>query len=112
MADNGWDSYAKLVLAELERHNSLLNAISDKLDTINLQQALTEKETVAVKEEVAELRDTATNLDERVGTLEQKDIVSDALKKYRGWVITGAVGIVTAIIIPAAELLNKLGVFG
>ena len=34
MSDNGWNKYQELVLAELERHDSKLEAINDRLSVM------------------------------------------------------------------------------
>ncbi len=47
MPDNGWTEYGKLVLAELESHNSRLDSIDEKLDNhvTTIEHRLTKIET-------------------------------------------------------------------
>ncbi len=109
MADNnGWNEYAKLVLAELERHNGLLTSINDKLDAIKLQQALNEQDLAVVKEEVDAFEVDIKDLKKRVYKLEQGELVEAALMRYRRWVIGGAFAVATAFIIPVVEVLIRI----
>ena len=108
-SDNGgWSEYAKLVLAELERHNNILQKIDEKLDAIGLQQAETQHEVRGLKATSDEHEVCIKDLKKRVYKLEQGELVNHAIKKYRWWILTGVFTVALAIIIPVAEILVKL----
>lgn len=110
MTDNseGWDTYAKLVLAELERHNGLLGEIKNKLDKTHLQQALSEKEILNVREDHDALVKTVVDVVTRVGDIEREDVVATAIKRYKKWFVGIAFTILTAVIIPLVELAQRI----
>lgn len=103
-----WDSYARLVLTELERHNDLLFKINEKLDSIKLQQALYEQEIKQVKGDVKDHERDIKDLKKRVYKLEQGELVEAAVKRYRRWIIAGGFGIVTALLLPIIEIAAKI----
>ena len=105
--DAGWIEYGKLVLSELERHNSLLLTISEKLDAIKLQQAIYEKDINEVKTDVHDNTKDIKDLKKRVYKLEQGELIEQALGKYRKWLYAGAFGITASIVIPIADVLIK-----
>lgn len=103
-----WDSYARLVLTELERHNDLLFKINEKLDAIKLQQALYEQEIKQVKGEVDDHDKDIKDLKKRVYKLEQGELVEAAVGKYRRWIIAGGFGIITALALPIIDIVVKV----
>lgn len=103
-----WDSYARLVLNELERHNDLLLKINEKLDSIKLQQALYEQEINQVKSDVSVHTSDIKDIKKRVYKLEQGELIEATLARYRKLVISGAVLAVTSIVIPAASILSRI----
>ena len=138
-ANGGWSEYAKLVLAELERHNNLLEGIDGKLDSIKLQAEVTQLEVHALKKnhedvdmnikdlkkrvykmERGDLEAIANNADnissnasnisnlaQRISLLEQGEIVDAAIKKYRWWIFAGVFTVMTAVVLPTADLVIK-----
>jgi hypothetical protein len=107
-ADNeGWVEYGKLVLSELGRHNDLLLKISEKLDSIKLQQALYEKDINEVKVDLHDHDKDIKDLKKRVYKLEQGELIEQALGKYRKWMWAGAFGITASIVIPIADVIIK-----
>jgi len=104
----GWNSYARLVLAELGRHNDLLLKISEKLDTIKLQQALYEKDIGEIKTDMRDHEKDIKDLKKRMFKIEQGELIDTAVKKYRKWVLAGAFGITASIVIPVVDVLVKL----
>ena len=103
-----WDSYARLVLTELERHNDLLFKINEKLDAIKLQQALYEQDIKRVKVEVADHGAEIADLKKRVYKLEQGELLESAIKKYRSWIIAGGFGVLTAVALPVVDIFVKI----
>jgi hypothetical protein len=103
-----WDSYARLVLTELERHNDLLFKINEKLDAIKLQQALYEQDIKRVKVEVADHGAEILDLKKRVYKLEQGELLESTIKKYRSWIIAGAFGVITSVALPAISIFVKI----
>ena len=105
--NDGWTEYGKLVLNELSRHNDLLLKISEKLDTIKLQQALYEKDINEVKVDIRDHSKDIKDLKKRLYKLEQGELVQQAVQKYKKWMVAGAFGIIASIVIPIADVLVK-----
>ena len=127
-----WNSYAKLVLAELSRHNDILQTIDEKVDGIRLQNALYEKEIGSQREDLEFLREefhqtveeirvelqtikdeseeSIGDAEERIDALEGRYTVDTALKEYRNWLIGLGFVLVTSLLLPIGftiyEFLN------
>lgn len=112
-----WNENARLVISALDRHESILLTINEKLDGIVLRQALHDKEVEAIKEELDEVRDELRvthadikDLKKRVYKLENGEMIDRALKSYRKWIIAGGFTLVTAVIIPIVSLILKYSI--
>ena|SRR3990167_11295849 len=109
---DNWDTYARLVLAELERHNGLLVAINEKLDTIRLQQVITEREVSSVSKDLATFKKTSQKMsqdhEERLEQIEERDLVSETIKRYKKWLIVMIFTVISSFIIPIVDLIMKI----
>jgi hypothetical protein len=103
-----WREYSRLVLTELERHNDLLLKIHEKLDTIRLQQALSEQTTKDLKKEVDSNTKAILGITKRVEVLEAGGRESDTLQKYRKYLIAGAIGIFVSIVLPITQIILRI----
>lgn len=91
---SGWGEYQRLVLAELERHNGLILDLGKHLNAIVLELALLQKEGVST-----------LDMERRLKKLEDQDIASEAVSKYKKWIVATALLLATSIIIPIVKLL-------
>lgn len=96
-----WSEYQRLVLAELERHNRLLQTIDDRIGNLKLELELIKQQ----RAEFIELRDQVKGNSKRLTTLENAEDVDDALKKYRTWIIGLLFVFVTALLLPVINLI-------
>lgn len=107
-----WNEYARLVLAELERHNGLLITINGKLDDIKLQQALTERELRDLKASYEDFK-TKTNkeidrFNEKFDAIDSGDLVKDAVGRYKKWIVGAIFTLITAVAIPLINILSDV----
>jgi ubiquinone biosynthesis protein COQ9 len=107
-ADNlgGWSEYQRLVLAELERHNTLLQTIDTRIQALKLEIELMKQGQVRLSQLEDQVK-MNTNLISKIKTVEDTD---DALKRYRNWIIGALFLFITALLIPTVNLIiNGLG---
>lgn len=97
---NGWAEYQRLVLAELERHNRFIEAINLKLGDIELKIALLKHDATKVTKN--ELR--IDSLEKQIDKLNEGEIIEKAVNKYRNWLLSGGLLLLTAIILPVVRL--------
>lgn len=97
---NGWAEYQRLVLAELERHNQLINDILKTLAEMNIRLALMKEENGKIKELQIEVNTLAA----KVVSLDTGSQISEAVDKYRKWII----GIIATVLITAVIPLIKI----
>ena len=97
---NGWAEYQRLVLAELERHNNIIEGFNAKLNDIALQIALLKQENGKIAKLEQRLDDTTRQLDK----LSQGDMIEDAVHRYRNWLISIGFLLVTALAVPIVKL--------
>lgn len=101
---NGWAEYQRLVLAELERHNELINNINKSLTDIGIQLALMKEENGKIKTLQVEVVD----LNRRMNAQDTNTQVGDALDKYKKWIIGAIVAFVISVAIPLLNILLGL----
>lgn len=92
--ESSWGEYQRLVLAELERHDKLLQTIQAHLQTHDI--------------ELSQLKETPQNIRTitlRIDKLEAADIASVAVSKYRGWFLSGFILLAGSIVIPLVKIL-------
>lgn len=99
-----WNAYQRLVLAELERHNGLIDQTNRKLEDINLKLALMQQNIDQLKLLSNERALVLDKLDKRVGAVERTDDIEDAVDKYKKWIIGILFAIFTAIIVPLIKI--------
>jgi len=99
---NGWNEYSRLVLAELEKHSSKLDELSQDLN--NIKQELGKNE--QIRDEINELKNWKNNVDEVSSPTQLKELqkeVSD-LKTFKTmsttvWVVVQIIfGIVVTLL--------------
>jgi hypothetical protein len=78
-----WSEYQRLVLAELERHNTLLSGVDDRIQNLKLEIELMK----VSQERIKELEKTVSENTKRLAKLERTEDTDDALKKYRNWIV-------------------------
>jgi len=96
-----WSQYQKLVLAELERHNTLLLGIDERIS--NLKLDIERLKTVRSRQE-----DFVKQLDAlsaRISAVETSENIDDAIKKYRNWIVGILFFVITALLIPVLNLI-------
>lgn len=91
--DGTWAVYQKLVLVTLENHSKSLATIDAKLG--ELLSAYT-----ATRSDVDRMALQVVRHEERIDSLEKESVGSNAVKRYRDWLIGGGIAI-AAIVIPA-----------
>lgn len=91
--DGSWAVYQKLVLVTLENHSQSLATIDAKLG--ELLSAYT-----ATRSDVDRMGLQVVRHEERLDTLEKESVSARAVKRYRDWLVGGAIA-VAAIVIPA-----------
>lgn len=106
--EGDWSEYARLVLAELERHNQLLAKMDEKLDGLKLQQAIYDREIATLKAEIVELKAQVQVMNNRLIPLENTDLTDKAIKKYRKWIIGAVFAMLTSVALPLIDLVLKL----
>lgn len=101
---NGWAEYQRLVLAELERHNKILNDLDRALQDIRVQLALMKEENGKIKA----MQEQINGLDRRIGNQETADSISAGVDKYKKWIIGIIITIIVSGIIPLITVILKL----
>jgi FtsZ-binding cell division protein ZapB len=104
MADNtsgGWGEYQRLVLAELERHNSLLQTIDTRIQSLKLEIELLKQ----THERLANVESQVRTNTDRINKIQNVEETDDALKKYRNWIIGVLFVFITALLIPTVTLI-------
>ena len=101
---NGWGEYQRLVLAELTRHNNLIEKLDEKLQGVSVEVRLLKEENHNIKEQQKEIR----ALQKQVSNIQQEDAVEVALRKYRRWIIAIIFTIIASGIIPIVRILVGL----
>lgn len=101
---NGWAEYQRLVLAELERHNVLINDIGRTLGEMNIRLALMKEENGKIKDLQLQLAD----LTKRIGSQETGDQITDAVARYRKWIIGIVITVFATAIIPLIRVLLQI----
>lgn len=101
VAKNGWAEYQRLVLTELERHNTMISDIMDKLSTIEVQIALLKKE----QDIIGQLQKDIRDLRDILSKTQENNRLSDGLKKYRNWILGGIFTIIVSVAIPLINLV-------
>jgi|SRR5581483_9627216 len=91
---NGWGEYQRLVLAELERHNSLINSLNDKLADITIQLVLLKEDNGKIK-----------SIDARLRTVENADLADAAITRYRKWLIGILIVLVGSVAFPIIKAI-------
>jgi hypothetical protein len=101
-----WGEYQRLVLAELERHNSLLRGIDDRIQSLKLEIELIKRE----RKDLEEIREQVKINTKRIDKFERGEETEDALVKYRNWIIGILFIFITALLIPVINLIiNSFG---
>lgn len=101
---DGWGEYQRLVLAELERHNTLISTLNTGITDIQLKSALREREYQDVVKRVDKLDVRITGLHEKLDSMQSQSDIDNALHKYRKWLLSGAFILITAFLIPLINL--------
>jgi FtsZ-binding cell division protein ZapB len=104
MADNtsgGWGEYQRLVLAELERHNSLLQTIDTRIQSLKVEIELLKQ----THERLANVESQVRTNTDRINKIQNVEETDDALKKYRNWIIGVLFIFITALLIPTVTLI-------
>jgi predicted nucleic acid-binding Zn-ribbon protein len=104
-SDGNWSEYAKLVLAELERHNRILAGIESKLDSLKLQQALYEREIQQFRNDFVQIKADLVVTAKKVENFESIDIAEQAVQKYRKYIIGLMFAVITSILIPILKIV-------
>jgi|SRR5688572_13060290 len=107
--DGEWNEYARLVLAELERHNKLLAKMDEKLDSIKIEQAIYDREITAIKGEIVDIKAAISRHNDRLVVMENSDLADKAIKKYKKWIIGAVFSMLISVAIPVTDLILKLG---
>jgi predicted nucleic acid-binding Zn-ribbon protein len=102
---NGWAEYQRLVLAELERHNTLIETLNTKLNDISLQIALLKQENGKIGALDARIAATEKRLDK----IDQGDMVEGAINKYKAWLLSGGLLLITAVALPLVKIFFGVG---
>jgi len=97
---NGWAEYQRLVLAELERHNKLIEAINVRIGEIQLSQALLRQE----NGKLGKLEQRIDDNEKRLDKMDAGSQIDQAIAKYRKWLLSGGFLILTAVIVPVIKL--------
>jgi len=101
MTEGGWAQYQRLVLAELERHNTLLQGIDGRIQNLVLEIELMKRDNLSRKDLEEQVRINT----KRINDLETAEDVSDAVKKWRNWIVGGLFLFITALLIPVITLI-------
>lgn len=124
MGEGGWNEWRFLVLHEIRRLTDGFERVDEKLDTVLRQQdedrhnAFTTAETLArelreykevTAKQIATINDTLHSKESgvvpRVGRIETGSVVSEAVKQYRGWIITTGIFLVVSVALPIAKFI-------
>lgn len=97
---NGWAEYQRLVLAELERHNNLIESFNGKLAEISLQIALLKQE----NGKLGRIEQRLDDAEKRLDKIDQGDLIENAVNRYRNWLISGGFLLVSALVLPLVRL--------
>lgn len=97
----GWGEYQRLVLAELERHNTLLQSIDSRIQTLKLEIELVKHD----RKRLEDLEATVKTNTQRIDKIQSVEDTSDALAKYRNWIIGLLFIFITALLIPTINLI-------
>lgn len=102
---NGWAEYQRLVLAELERHNTLIENLNMKLNDISLQLALLKQE----NGKISKLEGKLEVLEKQLDKVNEGNIVDEAVGKYKAWLLSGAFLLLTAVALPIVKIFFGVG---
>ena len=101
-----WGEYQRLVLAELERHNSLLQGIDTRIQSLKLEVELIKQN----NERLSNIEAQVKNNTDKLRTIETGEATATAITKYRKTIVGGLFLIITALLIPTINLiLHALG---
>lgn len=114
--NNGWAEYQRLVLAELERHNKLIEVIDTKLSEIQLALALMKERNGQIDQDIKErnrkvddqlatMGNNHSALDTRVKNLERSTDIESAIQRYKKWIFGTMVLLLSSIVIPLVKIL-------
>jgi DNA repair exonuclease SbcCD ATPase subunit len=103
--NGGWAEYQRLVLAELERHNSIIENIGSKLESISLTLALLKEQNDRQDKKIEENTEQLEHLETRINTVFAGNAVDEAIKKYRKWLLGVGIMLVSSIVIPIIKIL-------
>jgi TolA-binding protein len=104
MADNqtgGWGEYQRLVLAELERHNALLQTIDSRIQSLKLEIELLKQ----TQERLSNVESQVKTNTERINKIQTVEDTDDALKKYRNWIVGILFLFISALLFPTINLI-------
>lgn len=103
MVDNvgGWGEYQRLVLAELERHNALLQTIDTRIQSLKLEIELIKQHQSRLENVEAEVKINT----ERINKIQTVEDTDDALRKYRNWIVGVLFLFITALLVPTVNLI-------
>jgi hypothetical protein len=96
-----WGEYQRLVLAELERHNKLLQTVDDRIQGLKVEIELLKQ----LRQQLEDLQKIVKDNTKDISSLEKGEDVDDALKKYRNWIVGLLFVFVTALLLPVINLI-------
>lgn len=96
-----WGEYQRLVLAELERHNSLLRGVDDRIQNLKLELELMKQDRKRIDDIEKQVKENTG----RLNTIIRGEETDDALKKYRNWIVGLLFVFITALLIPVLNLI-------
>lgn len=125
--DGGWNEYARLVLAELQRHAGSIDRVEAKLNELLAKEGAKEERDVAfrrdVERQIRDMDDKHTKqyekllgllenpedgLVSRVDDLESKDSVRNAIQLDRKWIVGLIVAFVFTVTLPTITFIRDL----
>lgn len=101
---NGWAEYQRLVLAELERHNDLINQINIQLRDVAIFIALYKENSDKIEAQMKEFGEKIQKLQDAQIITDQGDAIGAAISKYRRWIIGIALTILVSVAIPVVNI--------
>lgn len=101
LESGNWGEYQRLVLAELERHNTLLQGVDDRIQNLKLEIELMKQD----KHRLKDLENQVKLNTNRLAKIEAGDETDDALRKYRNWIVGLLFVFITALLLPVLNLI-------
>jgi DNA repair exonuclease SbcCD ATPase subunit len=101
----GWGEYQRLVLAELERHNTFLQSIDGRIQSLKLELELIKQSQTQDRSHIENLETQMKENTKNLNNIKTVGDIDEALKKYRNWIVGLLFIFVSALLIPTVNLI-------